>query len=60
MAEQNRAWVQIRDFQGLNLNIDPHDREPTQAVDQVNVTSTHEGQLRTRGGFRFVVFEDDA
>jgi hypothetical protein len=59
MAEQNKAWVQIRTFDGLHLNLDPHDREPSQAVDQVNLVATHEGMLQTRGGFRFVVFEDD-
>jgi len=59
MAEQNRAWVQIRDFQGINLNADPQDLPPGQAVDQVNVTCLKEGQIETRGGFRFVEFEDD-
>ena len=59
MAEQNKAWVQIRDFKGVFLSTDAHDRDPSQAVDQVNLVCWQEGQLQTRGGFRFVTFEDD-
>lgn len=59
MADQTRASIPIRDFTGLNLNTDSRDQEPGQAVDQVNMTCQQEGMLQTRGGFRFIAFEDD-
>ncbi len=59
MADQNRSWVQVREFKGLVLSTDAHDRDPSQAADQVNLACLQDGQLQTRGGFRFVTFEDD-
>lgn len=59
MADKQRAVIPIRDFGGLVLTTDPHDRQPGQAADQVNITCVRAGQLDTRGGFRFVSFEDD-
>lgn len=59
MSKQERSEVRIRTFQGLVLSTDPHDLEPGQAVEQVNMIITNDGEMQTRKGYRFVSFEDD-
>lgn len=51
--------VQMRDFPGLVVSVDPHDVEPGVAVIQVNVTSQNPGMLKTRMGWRVCVFEGE-
>lgn len=59
MSKQERTETRIRTFSGLALGTDPHDLEPGQAVEQVNVVTSNDGEMQTRKGFRFVRFEDD-
>lgn len=59
MAEQTRTVIQIRNFTGVDLTSDRRDQQPGQSVEQVNVTNTQDGQLRSRGGFQFVSFEGE-
>lgn len=56
MAEEVKG-VLFRDFKGLILDADPHDREGGVAVKQVNAVSTDIGELQSRGGYRPVSFE---
>lgn len=62
MAKRSRNTpdnvVEIRDFPGLITNADPNDIPPGAACEQVNVTATIFGQLRPRGGYRVVKFEE--
>ena len=55
--EPEKDVVDIRDFLGLALDADPHDRSPGVATDQVNCTSVDRGELQSRNGYRFVTFE---
>lgn len=57
--DEPRAEVVFRDFPGMVLAADPHDRKGGLAVDQVNFVSTDVGELQTRSGIRLVSFEDD-
>lgn len=50
--------VELRDFPGLILNIDPDDLKPGAAQKQVNITSARPAALEVRPGFRPVTFED--
>lgn len=52
--------VEIRDFPGLVLNIDPTDLKAGAAEEQVNITSSRPATLEVRPGFRVVRFEDTA
>lgn len=56
MATEARG-VLFRDFEGLILDADPHDRKGGVAIDQVNAISTDIGELQSRGGYRLVSFE---
>jgi hypothetical protein len=49
--------VVVMAFPGLVLDVDPHDVEPGQAVEQENVMSDRKGMLRTRPGLRRVEFD---
>lgn len=59
MPADNSRDVQMRDFPGLMVSIDPRDIEPGAAVEQVNVTSENLGMLQTRCGLRPVKFEGE-
>jgi hypothetical protein len=50
--------VELRDFPGLVLNIDPDDLKPGASQEQINVTSARPAALEVRPGFRPVKFED--
>lgn len=50
--------VLIRDFPGLVTNADPNDLPEGAAKVQTNVTATIFGELRARGGYRAVKFEE--
>lgn len=56
MADEARG-ILFRDFKGLILDADPHDREMGVAINQVNAMSTDIGELQSRGGYRPVSFE---
>jgi hypothetical protein len=56
MADEARG-ILFRDFKGLILDADPHDREAGVAINQVNAMSTDIGELQSRGGYRPVSFE---
>lgn len=51
--------VDFRDFTGLVLEGDPHDIPEGAGREQVNIQSGDLGSLRTRNGYRVVIFEDD-
>jgi len=53
-----RHDIDIRDFSGLVLDMDPYDRPEGMAVEQVNATSIDRGELQNRGGYRVTSFED--
>ena len=59
MGQPAKTQVQIRDFQGMASNFDPHDVQPGAAVLQVNVMTLRRGELMTRRGLKELVFEDD-
>ena len=50
--------VFIRDFPGIVTNADPNDLTPGAARIQINLQATLIGELRVRGGYRAVKFED--
>jgi hypothetical protein len=49
--------VEMRDFPGLMLNIDPRDLPPGAAQDQVNACCIVQGELQIRLGYREVKFD---
>jgi hypothetical protein len=51
------ARVVIRDFAGFVPNADPHDLKPGTATEQINATSTRQGELRVRLGTQVLQFE---
>jgi len=59
MGQEARTEVNIRDFPGQVSDADPHDLPPGGAQEQVNATSAHAAQVRVRGGFLDVSFEED-
>lgn len=50
--------VEMRDFPGLVLNLDPDDLAEGTAQVQTNITSARPAALEVRPGFRPVRFED--
>lgn len=60
MANKPLDRVEMKDFPGLVLNLDPNDLQPGAAREQVNVTSARPAALEVRPGYRFVQFEDQA
>lgn len=51
--------VAIQDFQGLVVEVGPVALPPGAMVEQVNMTNTSRGVLKSRPGLRPVTFEDD-
>lgn len=47
----------IQDFIGMTSNADPHDLKPGASPLQINATAQRPGEVRVRGGFKFVTFE---
>jgi len=58
MREERRT-VEIRDFPGMAIRIDPDDIEPGAAVIQINMQSTLPGKLTLRPGMVPVTFEEE-
>jgi hypothetical protein len=59
MPEQKpRARVEMKDFAGLVVNIDPSDVRPGTAREQDNVMSARPAMLEVRPGFQAVRYED--
>lgn len=56
--KREAARLTIRDFAGFVTASDPHDLPPGTAQEQVNVASVRPGELRVRGGYRVVRFDD--
>lgn len=56
-GDKPRAAVEMTDFPGLVLDVEPHDLPPGAAVTQVNVTSENIGSLTSRKGFVVLNFE---
>lgn len=51
------ARAVIKDFAGFMPNTDPHDIQPGAATEQINSTSTRQGELRVRLGTQVLQFE---
>lgn len=56
-ADRPRSAVEMGDFPGLMLDVEPHDLPAGAADIQVNVTSENLGVLTSRGGFVVLNFE---
>ncbi len=50
--------VVIRDFLGMDMRADANDIPPGATTRQVNITGIRKGELRPRGGFRILKFEE--
>jgi hypothetical protein len=59
MGQKATSRVELKDFPGLVLNIDPDDLRPGAAREQTNVTSAKPAVLEVRPGFRVVRFDGD-
>lgn len=57
MTPEAPARVEIKDFQGMATDIDPHDAPSGLAVVQVNLEGMKRGQAESRRGYRKVRFE---
>ena len=57
MADEPDKVVEINDFNGLMLSVDPRDLPEGGAVIQTNCCSLTPGELRVRGGMVPVTFE---
>jgi len=51
--------VNVRDFPGLIVNIDPNDLPPGAGRIQRNATSVRPAELRARPGFKEVTFDQE-
>lgn len=60
MGLKANTTVEIRDFPGLVLNLDPDDLPPGSAREQKNMTSARPAALEVRPGYRVVRFEDQS
>lgn len=58
--DKPKVSVECRDFGGIQLSADPHDLQPGEAADQVNIQSNRVGSMETRPGMRAVSFEYEA
>lgn len=58
MPTPAKPVVQIVDFPGMMVNVDPRDFPEGASEDQVNACSLKVGELTVRGGIRAVEFED--
>ena len=54
---QDGPRLEFQIFAGMFSNIDPHDLEPGQAQDQVNVWSPRAGELHVRPGIREMTYD---
>jgi len=59
MAKLAREGMIVTEFPGLLTGPDATDLPAGGAVLQDNVMSAHEGELRSRPGYRPVVFEEE-
>jgi hypothetical protein len=59
MGQPARQAVLIADFPGLATKPDSLDIPPGAAVFQDNLSSSQQGQLRSRGGLDRVAFEEE-
>jgi hypothetical protein len=58
MARRPKERAVVRDFSGLEANVDAHDIEAGAGRVQVNAASEVPGELRARRGLRFLDFDD--
>lgn len=49
--------MEIRAFQGMSSNTDPHDLRPGQSAKQVNVAAVKLGELNVRRGLKELVYD---
>jgi hypothetical protein len=59
VAEVPKSAITIDDFPGLQLEVDEFSLPPGATHEQTNCTSEDIGVLKSRDGYRFVVFEND-
>lgn len=59
MGQRAKTKVEIRDFPGLQVNVDPEDIPPGASQKQVNACSISIAELQVRAGYREVVFENE-
>ncbi len=58
MGRNEIEQVVIRDFPGLQTNVDPNDLDPGGARRQVNLHAERPGELRPRQGWARIKFEE--
>jgi len=58
MPDREQQVVDIKDFPGLIVSLDPRDLPPGAAQEQVNVACIVQGELRVRMGIRQVYFDE--
>lgn len=56
MGQPAKVSVEVRDFQGLLDNQDPHDPETGAGERQVNLAVIRQGELQVRLGYRVLKF----
>lgn len=56
--EKTASKIQMRDFAGLVLNIDPADVRPGTSQEQTNITCARPAMLELRAGVMPVRYED--
>jgi hypothetical protein len=59
MSKPARQLVRIAEFPGLASRPDSLDTPPGSAIIQENISSSYEGQLRSRPGIKQVAFEEE-
>jgi len=59
MAQPAQTAVDVRQFQGMFSNADPHDLPPGMSVVQVNAAVIIVGQLQVRRGLRELKFDKE-
>lgn len=57
MGQPAESAVEIRAFQGMSSNTDPHDLRPGQSAKQVNVAAVKLGELNVRRGLKELVYD---
>jgi len=57
MPEEASERIELRDFPGIQLEVDSHALLTGGSHDQVNIASSEIGRIRTRSGIRVLEFD---
>jgi len=59
MSEPAKSAVEIKDFNGMASNFDPHDLAPGVSREQINMNGLQRGQLECRRGTRIIQYDSN-